>query len=201
MIGDPASERNSAGSYSHRRYNTLQYPSRSAVNGPSARSYYSRSASNGRNYSTGLEYASDTEALQSPVPRVRPSSRPSISAAPHSSSRSNSLPRTFQRETLLRHPELSMEMDPISGLEDQLSDSGLPSELSAAKRRGYRSPSSFSATGGLYQYKELRRTPSTSAIYETLRRSKELRESLTGSRLSIDNIGADKLRDNVRIYS
>ena len=43
---------------------------------------------------------------------------------------------------------------------------------------------------GVYGYKELRRTPSTSAIYETLRRYKELRESLTSrpsSRLSIDN--------------
>jgi hypothetical protein len=37
-------------------------------------------------------------------------------------------------------------------------------------------------------YKDLRRTPSTSAIYETLRRSKELRESLSSrpsSRLSL----------------
>ena len=76
---------------------------------------------------------------------------------------------------------------------------------------GYRSPSSVSAIegegmsgrglGGLsnsgsgYGYKELRRTPSTSAIYETLRRSKELRESLTrpSSRLSMD----EKMRDSV----
>jgi hypothetical protein len=50
--------------------------------------------------------------------------------------------------------------------------------------------------GGGYGYKELRRTPSTSAIYETLRRSKELRESLTrpSSRLSMD----EKIRDSVR---
>ena len=36
----------------------------------------------------------------------------------------------------------------------------------------------------------VKRTPSTSAIYETLRRSKELRESLSrpGSRLSVENI-------------
>ena len=48
---------------------------------------------------------------------------------------------------------------------------------------------------GAYGYKELRRTPSTSAIYETLRRSKELRESLTrpSSRLSMD----EKIRDSV----
>ena len=63
---------------------------------------------------------------------------------------------------------------------------------------GYRSPSSLSAMGGgsvgdprganYGGYKELRRTPSTSAIYETLRRSKELRESLSSrpsSRLSL----------------
>jgi hypothetical protein len=50
--------------------------------------------------------------------------------------------------------------------------------------------------GSGYGYKELRRTPSTSAIYETLRRSKELRESLTrpSSRLSMD----EKMRDSVR---
>ena len=44
---------------------------------------------------------------------------------------------------------------------------------------------------GNYKHQaDLRRTPSTSAIYETLRRSKELRESLSSrpsSRLSIDN--------------
>ena len=42
--------------------------------------------------------------------------------------------------------------------------------------------------GGYYGNKDLRRTPSTSAIYETLRRSKELRESLSSrpsSRLSL----------------
>ncbi len=49
----------------------------------------------------------------------------------------------------------------------------------------------------------IRRTPSTSAIYETLRRSKELRESLSSrpsSRLSIDNGEhhmQDKFRDSV----
>ena len=81
---------------------------------------------------------------------------------------------------------------------------------------GYRSPSSISAieggdviggrgvgsmvsgSGGSYGYKELRRTPSTSAIYETLRRSKELRESLTrpSSRLSMD----EKIRDSVKLF-
>ena len=46
----------------------------------------------------------------------------------------------------------------------------------------------------------VKRTPSTSAIYETLRRSKELRESLSrpGSRLSIDNI-PEKLKEPVSI--
>ena len=69
---------------------------------------------------------------------------------------------------------------------------------STASGGGYRSPSSLSAMGqgdprgganyGGSGYKELRRTPSTSAIYETLRRSKELRESLSSrpsSRLSL----------------
>ena len=47
-----------------------------------------------------------------------------------------------------------------------------------------------SLSDGNYKQQDLRRTPSTSAIYETLRRSKELRESLSSrpsSRLSIDN--------------
>ena len=57
---------------------------------------------------------------------------------------------------------------------------------------------------GVYGYKELRRTPSTSAIYETLRRSKELRESLTSrpsSRLSIDNNMPTGPRDHVGVSS
>ena len=57
---------------------------------------------------------------------------------------------------------------------------------------------------GMYGYKELRRTPSTSAIYETLRRSKELRESLTSrpsSRLSIDNNMPTGSRDHVAVSS
>ena len=46
-----------------------------------------------------------------------------------------------------------------------------------------------------------KRTPSTSAIYETLRRSKELRESLSrpGSRMSMDNI-PDKLKEPVSAH-
>ena len=96
---------------------------------------------------------------------------------------------------------------------------------------GYRSPSSFShvigpdsvggagaaaaaaaayrgrsSLGHIYQQggggKDIRRTPSTSAIYETLRRSKELRESLSSrpsSRMSIENI-PDKMRDSVREF-
>ena len=57
---------------------------------------------------------------------------------------------------------------------------------------------------GMYGYKDLRRTPSTSAIYETLRRSKELRESLTSrpsSRLSIDNNMPTGPRDHVGVSS
>ena len=56
--------------------------------------------------------------------------------------------------------------------------------------------------GDPYGYKELRRTPSTSAIYETLRRSKELRESLTSrpsSRLSIDNNMPTGSRDHAAV--
>ena len=56
---------------------------------------------------------------------------------------------------------------------------------------------------GNYKQQDLRRTPSTSAIYETLRRSKELRESLSSrpsSRLSIDNnmLASSGYRDSVR---
>ena len=65
--------------------------------------------------------------------------------------RTNSLPRTFQREALLRHPELSMEMDrlasPSSGIpglglgpDDPMSDSGIISApenmLSIRNKRG-----------------------------------------------------------------
>ena len=46
-----------------------------------------------------------------------------------------------------------------------------------------------------------KRTPSTSAIYETLRRSKELRESLSrpGSRMSVENI-PEKLKEPVNSF-
>ena len=65
--------------------------------------------------------------------------------------RTNSLPRTFQREALLRHPELSMEMDrlasPSSGIpglglgpDDPMSDSGIiwapENMLSIRNKRG-----------------------------------------------------------------
>jgi len=54
----------------------------------------------------------------------------------------------------------------------------------------------MSTTPSLALGTDMRRTPSTSAIYETLRRSKELRESLSrpSSRLSVENE-----RINVRI--
>jgi len=106
------------------------------------------------------------------------------------SARSNSLPRTFNREALLRHPELSMEMDRLS---DTMSEIGDRLSVSARlSHRGARSPSSFSTISQDMG----KRTPSTSAIYETLRRSKELRESLSrpGSRMSMDNI-PDKLKE------
>ena len=244
-----------------------------------------------------LEYASDTDALHSPagssivggpvVGAAAPGSHRRMNGNVSSSSivsRSSSLPRTFQREALLRHPELSMELDRLitdpavalaasataAGLstDDQMSDSGAisapESVITAARKRGmyelctsgcgacsrnpsiarikffvsiyllynnmlyvgYRSPSSFSAidsyamnhlrstaahhssrSGGRHSSLGLapdyggygksssliHRTPSTSAIYETLRRSKELRESINSrpsSRMS--------LRDTVR---
>jgi hypothetical protein len=65
---------------------------------------------------SGLDYASDTDALQSPVLSVRGGAH---GRGPHGRSmslvsRSSSLPRTFQKEALLRHPELSMEMDRLA---------------------------------------------------------------------------------------
>ena len=88
-----------------------------------------------RHYS-GMDYASDTEALQSPVLSVRGMRNMGGGPGGRShGSRTNSLPRTFQREALLRHPELSMEMDrlasPSSGMpmmgphDDPMSDSGI----------------------------------------------------------------------------
>ena len=64
--------------------------------------------------------------------------------------------------------------------------------------------SSGTPVGGPGMYDPMRRTPSTSAIYETLRRSKELRESLTSrpsSRLSIDNNMPTTSRDPVAVSS
>ena len=141
----------------------------------------SAAASRSRHYS-GMDYASDTEALQSPVLSVRGmrSGIPTLldftrlclplldfaqlcstllillffSGIPGGRShghRTNSLPRTFQREALLRHPELSMEMDrlasPSSGIpglglgpDDPMSDSGIISApenmLSIRNKRG-----------------------------------------------------------------
>ena len=64
-----------------------------------------------------LDYASDTEAVQSPPRSVR-NGRLRSSAT----SRSNSLPRTFNREALLRHPELSMEIDRLSDTMSEIGD-------------------------------------------------------------------------------
>ena len=143
--GGPAGP-NGAGS--QRGYSTLQYqrqyprggsggPHNGGMMGGSGRS---------RHYS-GMDYASDTEALQSPVLSVRMGGHRG-----HGGSRTNSLPRTFQREALLRHPELSMEMDrlasPSSGLpigmghpEDPMSDSGIisaPENMHHSAMRGKR---------------------------------------------------------------
>ena len=138
-----------------KRSYTLQYPSSRGG------SQYSRGhhqlphhssgggGGRGRNYS-GLDYASDTEALHSPVVSMRigrTSGRVTANGTAVTS-RSSSLPRTFQREALLRHPELSMEMDrlmpdpgALSGLstDDQLSDSGAisaPESVITARKRG-----------------------------------------------------------------
>lgn len=208
-----------------RGYSTLQYQRQYPRGGSAPNGGMVSSGGRSRHYS-GMDYASDTEALQSPVLSVRGMRSMAHGGRSHGS-RTNSLPRTFQREALLRHPELSMEMDrlasPSSGLpfshDDPMSDSGIISapenNMHSAMRGkrgkiclkvshgfhvafflGYRSPSSMSAMGGGGDprasfgngYKDLRRTPSTSAIYETLRRSKELRESLSSrpsSRLSL----------------
>ena len=180
----------------NRGYNTLQF-----------RQSYRNGGYRGRHYS-GLDYASDTDALNSPSSasiRLQRTSRASFDAAAlttlATTSRSNSLPRTFQREALLRHPELSMEMDRLatdpagvlSGLstDDQMSDSGAISAPENHHRhhhrnRKYDDITSYSAYPSSSY---VRRTPSTSAIYETLRRSKELRESVSSrpsSRLSMD---------------
>ena len=64
-----------------------------------------------------LDYASDTEAVQSPPRSVRNGRLRSTM-----NSRSNSLPRTFNREALLRHPELSMEIDRLSDTMSEIGD-------------------------------------------------------------------------------
>ena len=66
-----------------------------------------------------------------------------------------------------------------------MSGMGGPGDPMMAGGRGDRGGQDMYGYGG---GKDLRRTPSTSAIYETLRRSKELRESLSSrpsSRLSL----------------
>ena len=133
----------------NRGYSTLQYQRqypRGAPNGHGGQGMMSNSSGGGagsghrsRHYS-GMDYASDTEALQSPVLSVRgmrsSGGGAGIPGGRSHGSRTNSLPRTFQREALLRHPELSMEMDrlasPGSGIpglglgpEDPMSDSGI----------------------------------------------------------------------------
>ena len=121
--GDPLPPQNQQRGYSTLQYQR-QYP-RGAPNGGMI-------PNNGRSrHYSGMDYASDTEALQSPVLSVRGMRSMTGSRG----SRTNSLPRTFQREALLRHPELSMEMDrlasPSSGLpmmgphDDPMSDSGI----------------------------------------------------------------------------
>ena len=135
-----------------RRYNTLQYPARHH----GGRHSFSGGAGHpgpGRSrHHSGLDYASDTEALHSPAGAMSTSVRMSrtngrVPNMPGMTSRSSSLPRTFQREALLRHPELSMEMDRLadpaamSGLstDDQLSDSGAisaPESVITARKRG-----------------------------------------------------------------
>ena len=109
-------------------------------------------------HSSGLvDYASDTDALQSPVFSVRGGinggrgggARMGAHPSHHTGSRSSSLPRTFQREALLRHPELSMEMDRLASpgsllphgipSDDPLSDSGAisaPESVLSARKRG-----------------------------------------------------------------
>ncbi len=125
--------------------------------------YGNRHYNSSRHYSGGgagggssLDYASDTDALHSPAGSFGMSTRMSRQGRNVNGmgtsivSRSSSLPRTFQREALLRHPELSMEMDRLAdpaavmmaGLstDDQMSDSGAisapESVITARKARG-----------------------------------------------------------------
>ena len=110
---------------------------------PGARKSYTMSHHNGgyraglrsRNLSgdarPALDYASDTEAVQSPPRSVRNGRLRSSGAA--GGSRSNSLPRTFNREALLRHPELSMEIDRLSDTMSEMGD-----RLSVSARLSHR---------------------------------------------------------------
>ena len=86
-----------------------------------------------RNFSgdarSALDYASDTEAVQSPPRSVRNGRLRSSGGG----SRSNSLPRTFNREALLRHPELSMEIDRLSDTMSEMGD-----RLSVSARLSHR---------------------------------------------------------------
>ena len=86
-----------------------------------------------RNFSgdarSALDYASDTEAVQSPPRSIRSGRLRSSGAG----SRSNSLPRTFNREALLRHPELSMEIDRLSDTMSEIGD-----RLSVSARLSHR---------------------------------------------------------------
>ena len=88
-----------------------------------------------RNFSgdarSALDYASDTEAVQSPPRSVRNGRLRSSGGA--GGSRSNSLPRTFNREALLRHPELSMEIDRLSDTMSEMGD-----RLSVSARLSHR---------------------------------------------------------------
>ena len=85
-----------------------------------------------RNFSgdarAALDYASDTEAVQSPPRSIRNGRLRSSGG-----SRSNSLPRTFNREALLRHPELSMEIDRLSDTMSEMGD-----RLSVSARLSHR---------------------------------------------------------------
>lgn len=113
-------------------------------NGGPGAPVYTGPASRARHFSgearSAVDYASDTEAVQSPPRSLRNGRLRSTTQ-----SRSNSLPRTFNREALLRHPELSMEIDRLSDtmsdLGERLSVASVSARLSA---RGARSPSSFS---------------------------------------------------------
>ena len=100
------------------------------------------------NFSGTVDYASDTEAVQSPPRSLRNGRLRSTTQ-----SRSNSLPRTFNREALLRHPELSMEIDRLSDTMSDLGDRLSVVSVSARmSTRGARSPSSLSTISQVSNY-------------------------------------------------